>query len=113
MRMELTSPRTTAFIHTLAWSPSSTSPITWAEASTYTRSPSFGTMFLKGRIMRGLRRLRENREFSRAGARGQCGRSAGPAWTSLNVSEGPELVDRFLVELDLLRLPLLARHVAP
>ena len=34
MRMECTSPRTTAFIHTLAWSPSSTSPMTCAEAST-------------------------------------------------------------------------------
>ena len=44
MRMEWTSPRTTAFIQTLAWSPSSTSPITWADTSTYTRSPSFGQM---------------------------------------------------------------------
>ena len=44
MRMEWTSPRMTAFIHTLAWSPSSTSPMTWAETSTNTRSPSLGQM---------------------------------------------------------------------
>ena len=34
MTMEFTSPRTTAFIQMLAWAPSSTSPITWAETST-------------------------------------------------------------------------------
>ena len=44
MRMEWTSPRTTAPIQTLAWSPSSTSPMTWADASTYTPRPSFGQM---------------------------------------------------------------------
>src|SRR6185295_9938525 len=51
MRMECTSPRTTAFIQTLAWSPSSTSPMTCAETSTNTRSPSFGQIPLKGRII--------------------------------------------------------------
>ena len=34
MRIEWTSPRITAFIQTLAWSPSSTSPITCADTST-------------------------------------------------------------------------------
>jgi len=34
MRMALTSPRTTAFIQTLACSPSTTSPMSWAETST-------------------------------------------------------------------------------
>ena len=34
MRMELTSPRTTAFIQMLAWSPRTTSPMTCAEGST-------------------------------------------------------------------------------
>src|SRR5687768_11228599 len=56
IRMEWTSPRTTAFIHTLAWSPSSTSPITCADWSTYTRSPTFGQIPLYGRIIRGLRK---------------------------------------------------------
>ena len=33
MRMELTSPRTTAFIQREDWGPRSTSPMTWAEGS--------------------------------------------------------------------------------
>src|SRR4030095_3695942 len=54
MRMLCTSPRMTAFIQTLAWSPSSTSPITWADSSTYTRAPSFGMTPLNGRIIDSL-----------------------------------------------------------
>ena len=42
IRIRLTSPRTTVFIQTLASSPSSTAPITWADESTKARGPSVG-----------------------------------------------------------------------